>query len=338
VTCGSQNPENAEKVKQFSPIGQYDIEEYPGQPFYYPPFLDMLAYVYEQGFSHLHSATPGPIGLAALGIAKILKLPIYGTYHTAFPQYAKVFTGDDAMEDLMWRYMVWYYNHMDKVFVPSRYTGQELIEKGINPEKITLFTRGVDTSRFTPAKRNGILKSYGLNGGPSLLYVGRISKEKNLPILAEAFKRLSANHPNLNLVMTGDGPYTEEMRQHLSGTKTVFTGVLKGEELASLYASCDMFVFPSTTDTFGNVILEAQASGLPVIVTNQGGPHENVEHNKTGLIVDDVDAEKLIQATETLLRDEPNRLRMAHAARNAMESRSYDLAFMQTWDLYQTAC
>ena len=81
---------------------------------------DML---YEQGFTHLHSATPGPIGLAALGISRILKLPIYGTYHTAFPQYAKVLTGDDAMEELMWKYMLWYYNQMDKVFVPSRATG-----------------------------------------------------------------------------------------------------------------------------------------------------------------------------------------------------------------------
>lgn len=338
VTCSCGGGEEMPGVKQFAPIGSCELPEYPGQTFHYPPFLEMLEYVYEQGFTHLHSATPGPIGLAALGISRILKLPIYGTYHTAFPQYAKVLTGDDAMEELMWKYMLWYYNQMDKVFVPSRATGEELAAKGIDPSKITLFTRGVDIERFTPAKRNGALAKWGVDSGTSLLYVGRISREKNLHLLAEAFLKLRRTHSGVNLVVAGDGPYLTEMKRSLAGKGAVFTGYVQGEELAGLYASCDLFVFPSTTDTFGNVVLEAQASGLPVIVTPFGGPRENVEAGSTGLVVEAVDPDGLARAMEELVRDEPRRLRMSRAARAAMENRSFDLAFMKTWDLYRCAC
>jgi len=183
-----------------------------------------------------------------------------------------------------------------------------------------------------------VLKRYGLESGPNLLYVGRISREKNLHLLTDAFLRLRRAHPGANLVITGDGPYATEMKNSLSGQGAVFTGYVQGDELASLYASCDLFVFPSTTDTFGNVVLEAQASGLPVIVTAQGGPQENVDHGSTGLVVENADADGLASAMEELVRDEPRRLRMSRAARDAMEKRSFDRAFMQTWDLYKCAC
>ena len=337
VTC-SRGGENISGVRQFAPIGSCELSEYPGQAFHYPPFLEMLEYVYDQGFTHLHSATPGPIGLAALGISRILKLPIYGTYHTAFPQYAKALTGDDAMEELMWKYMLWYYNQMDKVFVPSQATGQELAAKGVSPEKITLFTRGVDIERFTPAKRAPMQGFPDSGAGPNMLYVGRVSMEKNLHLLAEAFLKLRAQHPQANLIVAGDGPYTAQMRTLLEGQGTRFTGYLTGEELAVLYASCDIFVFPSTTDTFGNVVLEAQASGLPVIVTGRGGPRENVEHGVTGLVAGDEGSEGLYRAMAALVRDEAGRLRMGRAARKAMEARSFDQAFMKTWELYRCAC
>ncbi|GFK92781.1 Alpha-monoglucosyldiacylglycerol synthase [Fundidesulfovibrio magnetotacticus] len=338
ITCSRQDGADIEGVRQFAPIGSCELAEYPGQTFHYPPFLEMLEYVHEQGFTHLHSATPGPIGLAALGIARILKLPVYGTYHTAFPQYAKALTGDDAMEELMWKYMLWYYNQMDKVFVPSKATGDELAAKGIERRKITLFTRGVDIERFTPAKRDGILERWGVRKGPALLYVGRISREKNLHLLAEAFLELRRTLPEANLVVAGDGPYAREMKQGLEGKGAVFTGYIQGDDLARLYASCDLFVFPSATDTFGNVVLEAQASGLPVVVGAQGGPRENVEDGVTGVVAPRGDAQSLCRAMAELLRDEPRRKRMSRAARAAMEERSFDKAFMETWELYRCAC
>jgi glycosyltransferase involved in cell wall biosynthesis len=203
---------------------------------------------------------------------------------------------------LMWKYLVWFYNQMDLIFVPSRSTAQELQEKGVNGDKMRISQRGVDLQLFHPAKRNGFLESeFQVREGVRLLYVGRVSKEKNLEILVRVFKNLIQNHSGIHLVVVGDGPYLEEMQRELAGTPCTFTGYLQGEALAAAYASCDLFLFPSTTDTFGNVVLEAQASGLPVIVTDSGGPQENLIPGKTGLIIRrDCDA-SLLEAIQGLL-------------------------------------
>ncbi|MFZ5812033.1 MAG: glycosyltransferase [Thermodesulfobacteriota bacterium] len=337
ITCGQDDIAPGEGVMNFKAVGEYRLAEYPSQKFSYPPFLRMLEYVYEQGFTLLHSATPGPIGLAALVIARILKLPIHATYHTAIPQYARYLTGDDSMEEIMWRYVVWYYNQMDAVFVPSASTGEELKAHGVAPEKIRTYPRGVDVERFHPAKRNGFLAGQGVAEGVSLLYVGRVSREKNLHHLAEAFRNLSARHAEVNLVVVGDGPYLEEMRERMAGTRCHFTGCLDGEDLAEAYASSDLFVFPSTTDTFGNVVLEAQASGLPVVVSDQGGPCENVAPGVTGVVVPDMDAKSLEAVLDELVSDPGRIRRMGAAARASMEGRSFDAAFLGAWELYKQA-
>ena len=266
--------------------------------------LEILNYCYKNNFTHIKAATPGPMGLTALAVARMLQLPIWGTYHTALPQYAQYLTDDGIMVDLMWKYIVWFYNQMDVVYVPSRNTAEELAAKGIDPNKMKVYPRGVDVERFNPTKRNGFLESrYHLAESIKLLYVGRVSKEKDLELLGRAFKTLSQTHNNLHLVVVGDGPYLEEMRQDLADTPCLFTGYLEGEDLAEVFASCDLFLFPSTTDTFGNVVLEAQASGLPVIVTDAGGPQENVLPGKTGLIIPGHDEAALCRAVEELIAD-----------------------------------
>jgi len=319
ITCHDNDHDPVHGVRNFNPIGVYDIPEYPGQKIYYPPFLEMLNYCYETGITHIQAATPGPIGLAALAIANILKLPINGTYHTAFPQYAHYLTGDPMIEELTWRYMLWYYDHMDQIYVSSKNSADELAGKGIRREKIRMIPRGINTNSFHPAKRNGLMKKrYGITAAVKILYVGRVSREKNLPILVEAFKWLSRMSADMHLVVVGNGPYFEEMRETLSGYPCTFTGYLSGEALAQIYASGDLFVFPSTTDTFGNVVLEAQASGLPVIVTDQGGPIENVVAGITGLVVPGDEPEPLFNAMRMLACDEVLRHRMGAAARNYM--------------------
>jgi glycosyltransferase involved in cell wall biosynthesis len=336
ITCDAAEHHACAGVHNFRPIGVYELPEYPEQKLHFPPFLEMLNYCYEEGFTHIHSATPGPIGIAALAIARILKLPFYGTYHTALPQYAQYLTNDHAIEDLVWKYTIWYYDQTDLVFVPSNSTANELIEKGISPQKIQLFPRGIDIQRFHPSKRNGYLEDrHRIRSGAKLLYVGRISKEKNLQHLEGVFKELVRAHPDIHLVLVGDGPYMNEMRESMRGLPCTFTGYLEGEDLAAVYASSDLFVFPSTTDTFGNVVLEAQASGIPVIVTDLGGPQENVIPGKTGLVVDHRDSGAFLDAIELLLRD-PGRMRqMGRAARQYMEDRSFESAFNKTWRLYR---
>jgi glycosyltransferase involved in cell wall biosynthesis len=336
ITCDADNHANGNGIQNFRPIGVYELPVYREQKLLYPPFLQMLNYCYEGGFTHIHSATPGPIGLAALAIARILDLPLNGTYHTSLPQYAQYLTQDDAIEELTWKYVLWYYDQMDLIFVPSHSTARELEGKGIHPEKIRLIPRGIDIERFHPSKGNTALEErYGIQNRLKLLYVGRVSKEKDLPLLVEVFKSLVQSQQNISLIIVGDGPYLKEMRQELRGTPTVFTGYLQGEELPAIYASCDLFVFPSTTDTFGNVVLEAQACGLPVIVTDSGGPQENLIVGKTGVVVPASDGDALFVAIQGLLTN-PNRLKsMAREARQYMEERSFEKCFEQTWQIYQ---
>ncbi len=337
ITCGPESRTPGETC--FDPIGTYDVPEYSELKVYYPPFLQMLQYCYEQEFTHIHCSTPGPVGLAGLCIARILNLPVCGTYHTAFPQYVAELTGDADMKELVWKFMTWFYNQMTEVFVPSDATGEELAKNGILRDKIRRHPRGVDTRLFHPAQRNGIWSDrFGISTGQwKLLYVGRISREKNLHLLAAAFRHLCRIRKDATLIIVGKGPYEEEMQRELAGLPVVFAGPLYGETLAQAYASSDIFVFPSTTDTFGNVVLEAQASGIPVIVSDRGGPQENLLEGKTGLIVPGNDPLALSITLFDLI-EHPDRIQqMKCNARKYMEKRTFESAFLESWDMYTNA-
>ncbi len=336
VTCGDDQSPVRDGETRFASIGDYVVPDYPELVLRMPPLLDMLRHCYEAGYTHIHLATPGPVGLAGLAIARILQLPVSGTYHTAFPQYAKTLTDDIAIEELVWRGMSWFYDQLDTVYVPSYATGDELVARGMRSEKMRVYPRGVDTGRFTPGKRDaGLRASWGLDEEtPALLYVGRVSKEKNLALLSGAFRDLVAEGFCAKLIVVGDGPYREEMERALADCPTVFTGYLDGDALPAAYASCDALVFPSTTDTFGNVVLEAQASGIPVIVSNLGGPQENLVNGETGLIVSADEVEALREAMALFVAAAQQRKKMGVAARRSMERRSFDRAFEQLFRMY----
>lgn len=335
VTCAEAPGGGRPGLREFPAIGAFAVPEYPEVRLLAPPFLKLLRHCYEAQYTHLHIATPGPVGLAALGIARILRLPVAATYHTAFPQYAQALTDDAYVEDIAWKFMLWFYDQMDHVYVPSRATAADLIERGFNADKIRVYPRGVDTERFHPSKRNGILaERYGAAPGPlNLLYVGRVSKEKNLPLLSRAYEDLLSRGHDVRLIVVGDGPYRGEMAAHLAYTPAVFTGYLHGDDLAAIYASCDALVFPSTTDTFGNVVLEAQASGIPAIVTDVGGPRENVLHGETGLVAE-ATHEGLLAAMEAMAADPAAREAMGAAARRQVEARAFAPAFNQLYAMY----
>ena len=336
ITCDAENRGNGHRVRNFEPIGVSKLPMYPEQKLFHPPFLEMLDFCYENNLTHIHSATPGPIGLAALVIARILNLPIYGTYHTAIPQYAGCLTNDNTIEDITWKYILWYYSQMDLVFVSSEYTAEELKVRGIRPEKLRFLPRGIDVERFNPSKNTQELeRRFGLGPHPRLLYVGRVSKEKNLELLTRVFRDRISPLFDASLTVVGDGPYLPKMQEALKGTQTVFTGYLDGEELPAVYASSDIFLFPSSTDTFGNVVLEAQASGLPVIVSDVGGPQENVIPGKTGLVVPANDEEAFFEGIQSLLLKSGRLTDMSTEARRYMEERSFDKAFEKTWQIYE---
>lgn len=335
VTCEESRPECHSEIVNFKPIAHYTLPEYPELSLKIPPFLKILRYCFEQEFTQIHSATPGPMGLTALAVARILSIPIVATYHTAFPQYVQRLTGDEALESLTWRYMIWYYNQMDRVYVPSMATARELAGHGVSKAKIKTYPRGVDVEQWSPKKYSPDFRArWGLENKVAALYVGRISKEKDLDVLCRAFRQLHEKNPDTALVVVGDGPYREEMEQMLSGMKAVFTGYLSGGQLCEACASCDFLVFPSTTDTFGNVVLEAQACGLPVIVSDCGGPQENVIPGRTGWIFKGRSEASLLKYMESMCAEKEKRVQMGREARKLMEGRTFEAAFLAMWDMY----
>ncbi|MGD9279809.1 MAG: glycosyltransferase [Desulfobacterales bacterium] len=338
ITCDGENRSHKIGIKNFKPIGAYEFSEYPESKLFYPPLMEMLEFCYQQNFTRIHAATPGPIGMAALLVAKLLKLPINGTYHTSLPLYAQFLTGDAMLEELAWKYTIWFYNQMGQIFVPSQSIHEELVGKGIAAEKIQLLPHGVDIERFHPTKNNGFFKKrYPVDNRLKLLYVGRICKEKNLHILSGAYKRLYQQRKDIQLIIVGDGPYLAEMQDELSGTSCFFTGYLEKDDLATVYASCDIFIYPSTTDAFGQVVLEAQASGLPVIVTDRGGPQENIIAGKTGLAAKGDDVCSMVDAMHFLIANPKIIRAMSRAARQYMEERFFGGAFHHSWKMYAPA-
>src|SRR5438309_620851 len=249
---------------------EFELPEYELQKLSFPPILQMLDYIQREKFTEIIISTPGPVGLTALLAAKMLNLQTSGIYHTDFPQYIRILTEDSFLESMAWRYMHWFYGQLDTVFVNSEEYRQSWIKHGFDPAKLKILPRGLDTELFTPARRESAFweKFGATNGQVRLLYVGRISREKDLDVLADAYRRLRDEGLPVQLFVVGHGPYSEAFAESLP--EAVFTGYLRGKELATAYASADIFVFPSTTDTFGNVILEAQASGVPAVVWDSG--------------------------------------------------------------------
>ena len=318
-------------IKNFKPIGEFELPEYELQKLSFPPILQMLDYIQRKRFTEVIISTPGPIGLTALLAAKMLNLQTSGIYHTDFPQYVRILTEDSFLESVTWRYMHWFYNQLDTVFVNSEEYRESWIKRGFDPEKLKIFPRGLDTQLFHPTRRNpAFFEKFGAkNGQVRLLYVGRVSREKDLDLLAEAYRRLRDEGLPIQLCVVGHGPYSHEFSESLP--EALFTGYLTGKELAAAYASADIFVFPSTTDTFGNVIIEAQASGVPVIVSDSGGPKELVENDRNGLITKSHDVEDLTRAIRELVADPDRRKRMGNFARESVINRTWPNAFRKFW-------
>jgi glycosyltransferase involved in cell wall biosynthesis len=318
-------------IKNFPPIGEFELPEYELQKLSFPPILQMLDYVQRERFTEIIISTPGPVGLTALLAAKMLNLQTSGIYHTDFPQYIRILTEDSFLESVAWRYMHWFYGQLDTVFVNSEEYRKSWVKRGFDPAKLKILPRGLDTELFHPARRSAaFLEKFGTrNGDVRLLYVGRVSREKDLDLLATAYRRLRNEGLPIQLFVVGHGPYAEALAKSLP--EAFFTGYLEGTELATAYASADIFVFPSTTDTFGNVILEAQASGLPVVVSDSGGPKELVANGTNGLVTKSHDIEDFTRAIRALVSDPALRNRMAKSARSSVTDRSWPNAFAKFW-------
>ena len=278
-------------------------------------------------------ATPGPMGLAGLIAARMLGLPVLAQYHTEVPEYAARLTGLPFVKDLVAPFVGWFYQQAELCLAPSQTVADRLVGLGVNAANIHRVQRGVDLALFDPARRDrSCLARYGIgDDAPVALYVGRLSKEKNLDGLRAAWRIIRAERPDARLVVAGDGPQPTA----LDGEGVVRTGVLHGEQLATVFASADVFAFASETETFGNVVVEAAASGLPAVVAAAGAAHEHVVAGETGVVVDGRDSQAFAREVLALFANPARRARMATSARAHARSYDLDAAVASTWELYR---
>lgn len=282
LSCRADSKLRGVPMKNFEPVGEFSLPEYELQKLAFPPVLEMIEYIYEQGFTEIVVSTPGPVGLVGLLAARLLGLPLRGIYHTDFPRYVGILTDDSAMERLAWTYMGWFYAGMDLLYVNSEPYRDAWVERGADAAKIRILKRGVNAELFNPERAKPDF--WTKRGAPAdrvvLLYVGRVSKEKDLDMLVPLLREEGME--NAVLAVVGEGPYLAELK--LLIPEAIFTGYVLGEDLATAYASADVFVFPSTTDTYGNVVVEALASGIPCVVSDAGGPAGLVDDGLTGYV------------------------------------------------------
>jgi glycosyltransferase involved in cell wall biosynthesis len=304
VTSLDEEPQADFPLKNFKPVGSFKMPEYESLLISYPPFMELLAYFEDEAFDEIIISTPGTLGLCALGAAKMLGLKTKGIYHTDFPRFFADITEDETIGEGAWRYMRWFYGKVDQILVPTQRYKMLLMDGGFDGDNIDVMPRGINREKFNPSFRNrSMWEDYNRNGSFKFIYAGRVSKEKNIEVMLKAFTKLIESGCDADLIVVGDGPQRDELQLKYNDPQIVFTGYLYGEELAKAYASADMFVFPSLTDTFGNVVLEAHASGLPAIVSNEGGPQEIVESHGSGMVVSARTPHELFEAMKRVTTD-----------------------------------
>ncbi|MDQ3648524.1 MAG: glycosyltransferase [Actinomycetota bacterium] len=317
--------------RRLSAVAEVDIPFYEGLRVGVPSLPAAVEALAEGRYDLVHLCSPGPAGVAAALIARIMELPVLGSYHTELGAYAGLRSGDARLRAGVDVALAAFYGGCDVVLSPSAFADDSLRALGVQAARIGRWERGVDLSRFSPSLRD----PQRLPGEVSVLYAGRQSQEKGVDLLADAFLAAQARDPRLHLCLAGGGPESERLRMRL-GAHATFLGWLEGEDLARAYASADVFLFASRTDTFGQVLLEAQASGLPVVAVAEGGPLSLVEHDRSGLLAQ-ADAEALAEAVTRVTRSPVLSRRLAEGGLRSVSGRSWAAALEGLAEGYRRA-
>ena len=283
----------------------------------------------------VHVVNPAVLGLGGIWLAKTNNIPLIASYHTHLPKYLEHY-GMGMLEPLLWELLKAAHNQALLNLCTSTAMVNELEDKGI--QRTALWQRGVDTENFRPELRSEKMreKLFGnyQNTDSLLIYVGRLSAEKQI----ERIKPVLDNIPGACLALVGDGPYRGQLEKIFENTKTNFIGYLSGEELASAYASGDIFLFPSSTETLGLVLLEAMAAGCPVIGANKGGIPDIINNGINGCLYNpdekDNGERSLIEATKKILADKNKKEAMRKEARKEAEQWDWNQATLQLQKYY----
>lgn len=281
----------------------------------------------------IHVTTPFPIGLLGLKYAGEHNIPAVASYHTNFVQYLEYY-GLNFLKPISWNIFRWFHNKFQRNFCPSQETLRLLKRRGIN--NLEVWSRGVSLEAFHPSKQSEELRrKMGGDGKILLLYVGRLAPEKNIDVLLAALHSVNYQvKDKIHLALVGDGPAKEQLQAKAPENVTFF-GYLQGDELAQAYASADIFVFPSVTETLGNVVLEAMASGLPVIAAKAGGIKDNLRHLENGLACQPRNSLSMAQAILTMVEDDDLRVRLAEQAFAYAGTRSWEAIFSKLVESYE---
>ncbi|MCB1825821.1 MAG: glycosyltransferase family 1 protein [Candidatus Competibacteraceae bacterium] len=263
----------------------------------------------------VHIVTEGPLGHSALAMARRLRLRVFSGFHTNFHAYSRHY-GMGLLARPIVAYLRRFHNRTDCTLVPTEELATELRTLGFH--RLRVLARGVDTRLFDPAHRDPALRrSWGANPtDPVALYVGRLAAEKNLQLVLAAYRKLRAIRPATRLVLVGDGPLAARLQAR--HPEIVFPGMRIGADLATHYASADLFLFPSLTETFGNVTLEAMASGLAVVAFDYAAAHRHIVHGQSGLLAPRGDPAAFIEAASQLASDLALRRTLGQSARQAV--------------------
>ena len=297
----------------------------------FPPFwkIDEICDMYEPDI--IHVTTELGIGFRGMRYALSRNIPLVMSFHTNFSKYLK-YHNLEFVQPVLENYLEWFHSFSARTLVPSRHTLAELFQKGYR--NLGLWSRGIDRTSFNPGYRNEELRTKLGKDKFIFLYAGRLSAEKNLDMLLGAAGSIERRFPGMTtFIFTGDGPYAEKI-QNKGIPNVVLTGFKKGKELSEIYASADCFTFPSATETFGNVVLEALSSGLPVVSVCGGGITDFLIHNYNSLLCDPEDT---VLFTENLVSVMQNKKLRSDLSINALKTamtRDWDNVFNCLVDVY----
>jgi glycosyltransferase involved in cell wall biosynthesis/predicted metal-dependent phosphoesterase TrpH len=324
-------------------VAEVEIPFYAGLEVGVPSVPELVETLAEGRYDLVHLASPGPAGIGAAICARIANMPLIGSYHTELAAYAAIRTGDPTLEAGMRWGLKLFYEQCGVVLSPSPAADESLAGLGIDLDRVARWTRGVDVSLYEGARRDPA----AFPGQVKVLYAGRLTKEKGVDLLADAFLRARERDPRLHLLLAGGGPEEGALRERLGVASegaaaateapcATFLGWLDREELARAYASADLFLFCSRTDTYGQVIAEAQASGLPVVAVAEGGPVSLISDRHTGWLCPP-DAEALAGAVAQLASSAFLREGLSRAARAAVRGRTWEATFADLAAGYERA-
>jgi glycosyltransferase involved in cell wall biosynthesis len=314
-----QNPQDSardEPTLQEVLVRGFPIPRYPGLKLGLPAKQRLIKLWTEHRPDVVHLVTEGPLGSSALSAARKLGIPVSSDFHTNFHSYSRHY-GFGLLQRVVAAHLRKLHNRTDTTLVPTNELRDTLAKEGY--QNLQVVARGVETSLFHPGKRSEKLRlQWGLLSDDDLavIYVGRISAEKNLPLVLRTFKAMQAINPKMKLIMVGDGPVRAQLQRE--NPDYIFAGMRTGEDLAAHYASGDIFLFPSMTETYGNVTVEAMASGLAVVAYRYAAAAEHIVHEQNGLHAEFGNEEEFIVRASKLAIDALRIDRMRRQAHQTM--------------------